>query len=107
MDENLFKIILMLISILGIVITRFIIPLIKEKIGAEKFAKYEHWTISAVKAAEMLWTESGCGVDKKQYVVDFLNNMFNKKKIVITEQQIEILIEAAVKQMKLEEDFSN
>ena len=104
MDGRLFQIILMLIPILGVIITRFIIPFIKEKIGNEKLAKYEYWAELAVKAAEMLWTKSGCGVDKKKYVVDFLNNMFNKKKTVITEQQIEILVESAVKQMKLEEN---
>lgn len=103
MDERLFELILMLIPLLGAIITRFVIPLIKEKIGAEKLAKYEYWAGLAVKAAEMLWTESGSGKTKKQYVVDFLNNMFNKNRVVITEQQIEILVESAVKQMKLEE----
>lgn len=103
MDEKLFQIILCLIPILVTIITSFIIPFIKEKIGTEKLAKYEYWANLAVKAAEMIWTESGCGKDKKQYVVDFLNNMFNKDKTVITEQQIEILVESAVKQMKLEE----
>lgn len=104
MDERLFQIILMLIPILGAIVTGFIIPFIKEKIGTEKLAKYEYWAGLAVRAAEMLWKESGCGADKKQYVVDFLNKMFNKKKIVITEQQIEILVESAVKQMKLDEN---
>lgn len=104
MDERLFQIILALIPILGAIITGFIIPFIKEKIGSEKLAKYEYWTKQAVKAAEMMWTESGCGEDKKRYVVKFLNEMFNKNKVTITEQQIEILVEAAVKQMKLEEN---
>ena len=103
MDERLFQIILLLIPILGTIITSFIIPFIKEKIGSEKLAKYEYWAEQAVKAAEMMWTKSGCGEDKKRYVVDFLNGMFNKNKVVITEQQIEILVESAVKQMKLEE----
>lgn len=104
MDEKLFQIILALIPILGAIITGFVIPFIKEKIGTEKLAKYEYWATLAVKAAEMMWTETGCGENKKQYVVDFLNNMFNSKKVVITEQQIEILVESAVKQMKLEEN---
>lgn len=103
MDERLFQIILALIPIIGAIITGFVIPFIKEKIGAEKLAKYEYWANLAVRAAEMLWTESGKGADKKQYVVDFLNSMFNKNKVVITEQQIEILVESAVKEMKLEE----
>lgn len=104
MNEKLFEIVLMFIPILVAIITSFVIPFIKEKIGSEKLAKYEYWASLAVKAAEMMWAESGKGADKKQYVVDFLNNMFNKNKVVITEQQIEILVEAAVKQMKLEEN---
>lgn len=104
MDDRLLQIILMLIPILGAIITSFVVPFIKEKIGTEQLVKYEYWSTFAVKAAEMMWTESGCGADKKQYVVDFLNKMFNSKKTVITEQQIEILIESAVKQMKLEEE---
>lgn len=104
MDERLFQIVLAIIPVLGTIITVFIIPLIKEKIGAEKLAKYEYWADLAVKAAEMLWTETGHGEDKKQYVIKFLTNMFNKKKVVITEEQMNILIESAVKQLKMEEN---
>lgn len=104
MNETLFQIILMLIPVFGAIITGLVIPYLKEKIGSEKLAKFEYWANLAVKAAEMLWTEAGCGEDKKKYVVDFLNDMFNKNKVVITEQQIEILVESAVKQMKLEEN---
>ena len=104
MDEYVFKIVLAITSLLSTLVAGVLIPLIKEKIGAEKLAKYEYWANLAVRAAEMMWTESGCGEDKKKYVVDFLNNMFNKNKVIITEQQLEILIESAVKQMKLEEN---
>lgn len=103
MDDKLFALVLALIPVMGTILTVYIIPFIKEKIGNEKLAKYEYWADIAVRAAEMLWKESGKGADKKEYVVDFLNNMFNKDKVVITEQQIELLIESCVKQMKLEE----
>lgn len=99
MDERLFQIILAIIPVLSTILTVYIIPLIKSKIGNENLAKYEYWASLAVKAAEMLWTETGHSEDKKQYVVDFLNNMFNKDKVVITEQQIDILIESAVQEL--------
>ena len=41
MDEKIFQIILASIPVFGAIITGFIIPFIKEKIGAEKLAKYE------------------------------------------------------------------
>lgn len=103
MDEVLFKIIFALLSILCTVLTGVVVPYIKEKLGNEKLAKYEEWATLAVQCAEMIFKEQGMGADKKEYVINFLNEMFNKNKIVITEEQLEILIESAVKQMKLQE----
>ena len=40
------------------------------------------------------------GAEKKEYVVKFLTEQFNKNKVVITEEQMNILIESCVKQMK-------
>lgn len=103
MNEILFQIVLGVISVLGAVLTGIVVPFVKEKIGNEKLAKYEQWASMAVECAEMLFKEQGMGEQKKQYVVDFLNKMFNKNRVVITPEQIEVLIEAAVKSMKLEE----
>ena len=103
MDDTLFKIILGLISILGTVITCIIVPYIKEKLGNEKLAKYEYWVSMSVSAAEMIFKEQGMGKTKKEYVVNFLNDMFNKDEIVITKEEIEILVESAVKELKLNE----
>lgn len=96
MDERLFEIILALIPILGTILTVYVIPLLKERLGLEQLAKYKEWVMLAVKCAEMLWPQSGTGGDKKAYVVDFLNRMFNQNKTVITQEQLELLIEAAV-----------
>lgn len=104
MDERLFQIILAVIPVLGTILTVYIIPLIKEKIGNENLAKYEYWVNIAVKAAELMWKETGHGEDKKQYVIKFMNSMFNSKKTVITEEQLNALIEAAVKQLKIDEN---
>ena len=103
MDDRLFQIILAVIPVLCTVLTVYIIPLIKEKIGNENLVKYEYCVNIAVKAAEIIWVEAGHGADKKQYVIDFMNKMFNSKKTVITEEQLNALIEASVKQMKIEE----
>ena len=99
MDDKLFELILALIPILGTILTVYIIPYIKEKIDNEKLEKYEQWVNMAVRAAEMVFTESGMGESKKAYVIEFLTGMFNKNKVIITEEQMNILIEAAVQQM--------
>ena len=100
MDDRIFELILAVIPVLGVILTSFIIPYFKEMIGNEKLSKYQEWTAMAVKAAELLFTESGMGAEKKEYVVKFLTEQFNKNKVVITEEQMNILIESAEKQMK-------
>ena len=100
MNDKLFELILAFIPILGTILTLYVIPYFKELIGNEKLGKYQEWVTMAVKAAEMIFTEKGMGVQKKEYVVKFLTEQFNKNKVVITENQLNILIEAAVKQMK-------
>ena len=100
MDQKIFDLILAIIPVLGVILTSFIIPYFKEMIGNEKLSKYQEWATMGVKAAEMLYSGSGMGTEKKEYVVKFLTEQFNKNKIVITEQQLEILIESAVKAMK-------
>lgn len=99
MNEILFRVILALIFILGAVITYYVIPLLKEKIGNEKLTKYEYWVNVAVEAAEMIFSGEKMGADKKAWVIGFLNDTLNKRKVVITEEQIEVLLESAVKQL--------
>lgn len=103
MNQKLFDLLMATIPVLGVIVTSFIIPYLKELIGNEKLEKYEYWVNAAVHAAEMMWTESGKGEEKKAYVIQFLTEKFNKNKINITEEQMSVLIEAAVKQLKLEE----
>lgn len=100
MDNRLFEVILALIPVLGAIITYFIIPYIKTNMDSAKLAQYKEWATLAVKSAEMLWRETGHGEDKKTYVVNFLTEMFNSRKITITEEQMNVLIESAVKEMK-------
>jgi len=78
-------------------VTLYLIPLIKERIGTERLNQMETWAMNAV-----LWAEQfikADGNDKKKAVVDFLKKIRNEKNINITDEQIEILIEAAVKSM--------
>lgn len=96
MDERLFNVVLTLLPVIGAVLTYFIVPYLKASIGAEKLEQYKEWTRLAVTCAEMLWAESGRGEDKKEYAVKFLDRLFNSKKVMLTKEQINVLIEAAV-----------
>lgn len=73
-------------------VTAFLIPYLKNKISEEKFAELQTWVVVAVEAAEMLYTGTGRGEVKKQYVLDFLDSKGYK----IDFESVEALIEAAV-----------
>ena len=99
MDDRLFQIILLLIPVLGAIIARYIVPLIKTNISANQLDEIIKWIGKAVAAAEVLFDIPKSGEQKREYVINFIDKMFNVKKEVITKDQIRVLLEAAVKQM--------
>lgn len=100
MNENIFNLIVSLIPVLGAILTSFLIPYIRVNINTARLGQYKEWARLAVKAADMLWKETGHGGDKKAYAVRFLDNLFNTNKTVVTKDQLDVLIEAAVKEMQ-------
>jgi len=99
MSEQLFNIILLTIPVIGAVITGILIPYIKTKISATQMDEIVSWVTKAVQAAEVLFDSPKSGAEKREYVINFIDKMFNTKKEVITKDQIRILLEAAWKQM--------
>ena len=103
MNEIVFEIIKVIVMVAALVATRYLIPWLKEKIGADRLAVAEKWVRYAVlKAQQVLWEQGG--KDKKAYVTEFLKEVLMAKNIALSDEQLDVLIEAAVKQMKLEEN---
>lgn len=99
MNDNLFKVIYLLIPVFCAIITGYIIPLIKTKITVTQMEEVSNWVTKAVNAAEVLFDAPKSGTEKREYVISFIDKMFNGKKEVITTDQIRILLESAWKQM--------
>ncbi len=89
-----------IIPILGAIITYLIVPLVKQKTTKEQRENIYFWVTVAVQAAEQIYKEKGQGKLKKEYVVDFLVS----KGINITIQELDVLIEAAVKELNIIQD---
>lgn len=100
MTEIIYKLILGLIPVLGVVITTYLIPWIKSKVGSEKLNQYLIWAKQAVQYAEMVFDK---GELKKAYCVAFLSQLINQDRIILTDEQIEVIIESAVQELKLAE----
>ena len=105
MNDIIFEIIKIAVMAVMLLITRYLIPMIKEKIDADKLGAAEKWTKFAVlKAQQVLWSESG--QDRKAYVTEFLKEILLEKNIALSDEQLDVLIEAAVKQMRIGESPS-
>lgn len=88
-----------LTTVLGAVITlviaivsAIVIPLLKKKLGDEKYSEIERWVRVAVQAAEQLFAGSGRGEEKLDYVLKFLES----KGFTLDAASLRNLIESAV-----------
>lgn len=103
MSDLVFSIVEVLIRLLVVVFVAYILPPARnlmEKILAERWAK------DAVNTAQQIMAKQ-TGAERKDYVVEKLTTALNERNIKITEEQIDMLIESAVKQMKIEEAKAN
>ena len=89
MANNIFYVILSIVSVL---ITGVLIPLLKQKYGKEKVTNVLEAVDIAVKAAEQIYTKTGQGQLKKQYVLMRLN----ERGIKLSEKELDDMIEASV-----------
>ena len=102
MNDILFELLKLIVMIAVLLVMRYAIPWLRARIGAEKIAETEKWAKKAVLMAQQVyWNKSG--EERKEIVTEFLREMLIAKNISISGEQLEILIEAAVKQMKIEE----
>ena len=85
------------IVLLGTIITYIVVPYIKTKTTEKQRDNIYFWVQVAVNAAEQIYVEKGMGMIKKKYVVEYLRN----KGINISEEDLNILIEAAVRELNL------
>ena len=90
------EIVVAVIGLIATIITTVLVPYLKKKINIENYEIIKTWAKIGVQAAEMIYTESGMGAEKKEYVKNFLN----EKGLDIDEETISVLIESAVLEMK-------
>lgn len=96
---DLTQVIVAVLTLVFSLISAFLIPYLKTKVTGEQLDTIKFWVNIAVEAAEMIYTGTGRGEEKKAYVVEFLNS----KGFTLDTTEIENLIEAAVLELKLEQ----
>ena len=91
MNFDMTDVIEAVVVLISAIITTFLLPYIRQKLGDEKRQKLIFWIETAVKAAEQLYG-SKAGQQKKDYVVTFLLS----KGIVADIDEVTALIESEV-----------
>lgn len=87
--NNIFYVVLSIVSVL---ITGVLVPLLKQKYGREKVLSVMEAVNIAVKAAEQIYKEAGQGDLKKKYVLMRLNEWGFK----VTEKELDDMRRASV-----------
>lgn len=96
MDNGMVQIILAIIALLGTVMTAVVAPYIKSKYTEAKRNEIYRYAEIAVLAAEQIFKiQDPDGSNRKQYAIDFLNS----KGFKLSPQELDIIIEAAVKEL--------
>lgn len=101
MNNVVYQIATLIISLIGVVLTSLVVPLIKTKVNKNKLTIAEMWVNVAVAAAEQIFSAPQQGTNKKIYVIEFLNS----KGIKLTEEELNVLIEAAVYELNRAKDM--
>jgi len=96
MNELTFNFLKIVVAISAALISAYIIPLLKEKLADIKYQRLLEVVELAVRAAEQTIKGSGMGAVKKDEVIAFVTKWMVGHGILITEEQLDQLIEAAV-----------
>ena len=93
------KLVVMLVSVL---VTSYVIPWIKANTDSKKLQTVFDWVEQGVHAAEQMYGAK-TGTQKKRCVTEFLQKIIKAKKINISDQELEMMIEAAVQVMNTQD----
>ena len=96
MSMDVTQVVVALIGLIGVLLSTVIVPLIKAKTTAQNWNNAMFWVKMAVQSAEQIYTGTGMGQKKKEFVEDFLA----KHNIQLDAGQLDVAIEAAVLEIK-------
>lgn len=99
MSDLVFEILNVAIKLLVVLFVAYILPVSKNLI--EKILS-NAWAKDAVNTAQQIMVKQ-TGAERKEFAVKKLQETLDKANIVMTEEQINLLIESAVKQLRIEE----
>ncbi len=106
MDEIIFECMKLAVMAIGFVTCAYILPYVRQKIGADKMTQLEAFVKNAVYAAQqLLWEKTG--EERRIYATDLVSEWCIDNNMNVDATQIRTLIEAAVRGMRIAEGTQN
>ena len=102
MNEILFEIMRLVVLLAVFIVTCYLVPWIRGKIGQDRLTEISKWVNAAVLMAQQVY-HAKRGAERKAIVIELLKEILIAKNISISDSQLDMLIEAAVKAMKMKE----
>lgn len=102
MNDIIFEILKALVIVAVLLVTRYVIPWLKQQTEAIRNDELYGMVMAAVQYAEQTVRGEKTGEEKLGIVTDYLREMLIKKNISMTDEQLRILIESAVYAMSKE-----
>ena len=96
--SGLTDIVAAVIGVVFMVVAYRFMPWLKANTSDDEYSRIIMWANIAVKAAEMIFRESGMGEQKKEWVVNFLYN----RGFTIDLEEIEAIVESLVMDLNME-----
>lgn len=101
MDALTYQIVDVVVKAIVAAVMAYVMPVVKRWLNQFMATRWAQRAVEAAQQIADLREMDNAG--KKDYAVNQLSALLAKYKIAITDEQIEMLIESAVKQMKIEE----
>ena len=99
--DIIFELLKLTIMIVALIFTRYVVPWFKAKTDNETMHTLIDLASQAVLAAEQIHQAPGDGPKRKEIVTKFIKEILIQKNISISDEEIDVLIEAAVKEMNM------
>lgn len=99
MESIITLVIKLVITVIGVVVAKYVIPYLKNALGEQTLENIKSWAKTIVKCAEMIYTEQGSGESKLAYATELLNKVISNYGVSYTEEEIRSIIEDAVYQL--------
>lgn len=103
MSDIIFEAVRLAVMLAALFVARYAVPWLRAQAGTAEAAELADWVQKAVLWAQQTLGDK-TGAERKAAVTAFLSDLLTQHGVTITADQIDVLIESAVKQMKIAEN---